>query len=133
MISLTISGQVPTLQGFTFSNAFEKIARELEISIKRYFADGGGHTQWEHKMNGMPSHLYQSGALFNSMTSGFSENEAWAGDPFGVLPYSFVHNFGSEIMPQREYIMFRQEDIQTIRQEMENSIIEFFATKGIKL
>ena len=70
MINIEIEAQLPDLSKLDFTNTFEKISRHLELSIKKNFAEGGRPETWEPlKKSGQPSHLYKTGALFNTIGS----------------------------------------------------------------
>lgn len=139
LINIEIQGKLPTLDGFDFSNTMEKVARHLELSIKRNFAEGGRPEQWQpKKKDGSPSHLYISGALFNTIGFEFGEDYAVAG-AMSLLPYSWVHQAGFSgmkkngvymNMPSRPYVMFQEEDFDFIEQQFTNDIVRYWDTHG---
>lgn len=140
MITMEIVGTMPTMEGFGFAGGLERGARMMEISIKTNFAEGGRPTKWQAKKDGSPSNLFAGGRLYNTISSGFSDVEAWAGVPEAdILDYSFVHQFGYDgvkkngvymLMPQRQYILFQEEDLEALKQELINDIVTFWDTQG---
>lgn len=138
MIEITMEMNIPDLSKFTFRNSFEKIAKALEISIKKNFQDGGRPEKWTPKKNGQPSHLFLTGALFNSMGSESGEDYAEAG-AMTLLPYSLIHQNGFDgvtsdgrnmHMPERHYVMFQEEDIEMCLRELAGSIVTFWNEYG---
>lgn len=138
MIQVELKLTIPDLSKFTFRSSFEKIAKALELSIKRNFQDGGRPEKWEPKRNGQPSHLFMTGALFNSIGSDSGEDYAEAG-AMTLLPYSYIHQYGFNgvrsdgrrmRMPQREYILFQQEDIEFCIQTMAGDLLRFWNASG---
>lgn len=137
MLNIEIQGKLPSLDGFEFSNTFEKVARYMELSIKRNFAEGG-RPQWQAKKDGSPSHLYISGALFNTIGFEYGADFAEAG-AMALLPYSWVHQAGFSgvkkngvfmNMPARPYVMFQDEDIDWIAEQFSEDILHYFDTHG---
>lgn len=131
MINIEIEARLPNLENLNFTSTFEKIARHMELSIKRNFAEGGRPETWTPlKKNGQPSHLYKTGKLFGTMGSNFGETFAEAG-AMTLLPYSWVHQRGGgNNIPARPYVLFQQEDIDFIMQEFSNDIVKFWDTSG---
>jgi phage gpG-like protein len=138
MINIEIQGKLPSLEGFNFTNTMEKVARHLELSIKRNFAEGGRPQEWQIKKDGSPSHLYISGALFNTIGFEFGESYAEAG-AMTLLPYSWVHQAGFSgvkkngvfmNMPARPYVMFQEEDFDFIESQFGDDIVKYWDTHG---
>lgn len=138
MLNIEIQGKLPSLDGFEFTNTMEKVARYMELSIKKNFAEGGRPIGWEQKKDGSPSHLFISGALFNTIGFEFGETFAEAG-AMTLLPYSWVHQAGFSgtkkngvfmNMPARPYVMFQDEDIDWIEQQFSDDILRYFDTHG---
>lgn len=138
MIQVEMTMTIPDLSKFTFRDSFEKIAKYLEISIKKNFQDGGRPTKWEPKKNGQPSHLFMTGVLFNTIGSDSGEDYAEAGAMM-LLPYTYIHQFGFNgvrsdgrkmRMPQREYVMFQEEDIDFAIQTLAGDLVQFWNANG---
>lgn len=132
MINIEISGRLPNFENFSFTSTFEKIAKHLEMSIKMNFAEGGRPEIWQpKKKDGQPSHLFLTGALFDSIGSDSGVDFAEAG-AMTLLPYSFAHQYGyaPRNLPQREYILFQEEDIEFCLQTMGDDIVRFWKTNG---
>lgn len=129
MLNLTIQGKIPVINFDEITVAYERIAKYLETSIRRNFAEAGRPERWTPKKTGEQSYLYKTGALFNSVYSSFGENFAEAGA--GVnLDYAWVHQKGTELIPQREYILFQEDDVAYINEIFQEQIIKFFNSDG---
>jgi len=139
MMKIEMEFNIPDLESFTFTDSFEKIAKYLEISLQMNFQDGGRPAKWEpKKKDGSPSHLFMTGALFNSIGSESGIDYAEAG-AMRLLPYSFIHQYGFDgvrkdgkymRMPIREYILFQDEDIDFCLQTMGDDLLSFWNSKG---
>lgn len=138
MINIEVQGMIPDFGKFKFANSFDKIAKHLETSIKTNFAEGGRPEKWEAKKDGSPSYLAKSYKLFGTMGSESGDDFASAG-AMSMLPYSFVHQYGFDgmkkngvymRMPQRQYVMFQDEDIEFCINTLGNDMVEFWNTKG---
>lgn len=90
-------------------------------SIEQNFIEGGRLVKWPPlARTGEPSHLYKSGALLESLTMESGEDFARVYVDTNLIPYAAIHNFGGTIvfktkgysiqMPQRQYMMFQEED-----------------------
>lgn len=161
MIDITIQGRIPSLEGFTFKNSFDKVSKYMEISIKRNFAEGGRPNAWQARKDGSPSHLNRGGALFSSIGSAYGDNFAEAG-VMTPLPYAMIQQEGGEInhpgsdkfqvftiggqtvfthgtkphkinIPARPYVIFQEEDFTWIINEMGNDLVTFLNTHGEKI
>jgi phage gpG-like protein len=132
MIRTEIELLMPDFSKFEFSTSMEKISKNLELSEKTNFLEGG-RPKWLPKKNGEPAHLFKSGKLFQSITSGFTENEAWAGMLDGHNPiYGFAHQFGytPRNLVARPFILFQDEDKEMAINVLGGDIVEFWETKG---
>jgi phage gpG-like protein len=133
MINVEIKAMLPDFSKFEFANSFEKVARNLELSIKTNFSAGGRPSNWAAKKNGEPSHLFKSGRLFQSITSGFGESYAESGVETGnVLPYTFAHQFGyaPKNLVARPFVLFQDEDKEMAIDVLRTDILTFWETQS---
>ena len=133
MINTEIQMYIPDFSKFNLDGTFDKVSKHLETSIKRNFAEGGRPNTWALKKDGTPSHLFKTGKLFGSITSGFTKGvEAWAGiENAANVPYAFAQNFGyaPRNLVAREFVLFQKEDEEYILEEFENAIVQFWTTQ----
>jgi phage gpG-like protein len=122
----------------------EKIARLMFRSVQENFIAGGRPNQWAPlKATGEQSHLYGSGELLSNIQMGWDSRSATVSVDTARVPYAAIHNFGGMIkhpgsdklqvfqiggatvfsrgtkphdirIPQRQYMMFQEEDIAAI-------------------
>jgi phage gpG-like protein len=138
IISVEIESHIPIMDDLSvFDSMFDKIGQYMEISLKRNFSEGGRPSTWPRKKkDGQPSHLYLSGALFNTIGYQFGEDFAEAG-AMSILPYSFIHQFGGfsglghrSYIPPREYVLFQEQDIDYIVKLFGDQVMAFFGASG---
>lgn len=160
MIDVKLSGDMPTVNT-DYTSAMEQIRDIMFASVQQNFITGGRPTQWEPLQPfGLPSHLYQSGAMFDSIQVEHDRNHASVFIDTARMPYAAIHNYGGTIkhpgskkfqafqygdamvftygtkahdirIPQRQFMMFQEEDKTAILQILGNAIfIESLPTGG---
>jgi len=139
---VTITGNLPNVNA-DFAEQMGLIGQLLFDSITQNFIDGGRPDQWEPLKAGGKSHLIQSGALVESLQMTSDQNSAMVSVDTNQIPYAAIHNFGGTIqhpgsnkfqafeydggmvftwktkphkirIPQRQFMLFQQEDKQKI-------------------
>lgn len=140
MIEITLTGNLPPdFKEMDFTESLGKIAFTLQQSIKHNFEMGGVPRAWAQiKRTGQPSNLFKTGALLNQIQEGVEPLRAWAGIPDGqetAVIYARTHQWGDSRrnIPARPYIMFQEEDIAFVKQELVGALTEFFHAKGTPL
>lgn len=123
-----------------FTEVFGEIGLMMDASIFQNFIDGGRPNRWKEKADGSPSYLMKTGALVNSRVMESGENFARVYFDTELIPYAAIHNFGGEIvfktkgysiqMPQRQYLLFQEEDKAAILKKIANAM--FVTSQPIK-
>ena len=130
MIQASVTGTLPSAENLDLAPAMALCARRMLDSIRQNFVAGGRPAAWLPLKKGGPSHLFQGGALLNSI-SAFS-GPTWAQAQTGALPYAAIHQFSGwagrghkSFIPARPYMMFQPEDIEYIRHTIGWHIVSF--------
>jgi len=143
MLKITTTGSLPRVDVIDITDEMANASKIMLDSVRRNFIEGGRPERWEALKSGGPSFLFQGGALLQSLTPDSGSN--WAEVFTNTLPYAAIHQFGGVInhpgrgktpvpytinMPQREYLMFQQEDIDSISTMLKDHLINFYNAKG---
>ena len=135
MIKLEVDGTLPTPPE-DFTPPMQKIAEYMRESVELNFRMGGRPVKWPPLKRGGPSFLYKTGALYNSIRHQWNDREAVVEAGRG-LRYAFIHQYGGAIrggyMPQRQYMMFQDDDIPVIRQMIADHVIKFMNSRGERI
>jgi len=132
--------------------AMERIADIMYRSVQENFISGGRPNQWEPLAHlGLPSHLYQSGRMFENIQFSWSDTQAMVYIDTNRVPYARMNNDGGVIkhpgskkfqafqgadgmvfthgtkahdipIPQRRFMMFQEEDKEKILQELSTAV-----------
>lgn len=157
MIDIQITGRFPQLNA-DLTPAMEQAADIMFRSVQQNFIEGGRPNQWEPLQPfGLPSHLYQNGEMFESIQIEWGNNSATVFIDTARIPHAAIHNFGGVIkhpgsskfqafqyggewvytwytkphdipIPQRQFMIFQEEDKAKILQILSNAI--FFQSGG---
>jgi len=136
MLTMEIKGELPTGEP---ELPMEDVAALMFDSVQLNFESGGRPEKWLPLARGGESFLYQSGALRSSVRSEYGEDFAavYAG---AGLPYAAIHQYGgragrggSAIIPQREYMLFQDEDVDAILEMLDGHLTAFYSTKGERI
>lgn len=141
MIEASITGTLPDFEVTDFDEPLHEAANIMLTSVRENFAAGGRPVTWPVlARTGFPSHLVDSGELAGSIMAEVGGDYA---EVHTDVPYAAIHNFGGVIqhpgsqmfqaftiggkwvftqhtrphpihIPQREFMMFQQEDIDRI-------------------
>lgn len=138
--------------------SFKEISELMLESVQQNFTAGGRPDVWEPLAAGGPSHLRQSGALYQSLINSWDESSATVEAGAG-LPYARIHHFGGIInhpgsdklqvfqaggktvfahgtkphtieMPRRPYMMFQEGDVTAIAQKLPGMFLKFYQTEA---
>ena len=111
----------------TEQELWSRIADYLETSVEMNFIQGGRPEMWAQKKDGSASFLVDTGRMASSNQKSFGENFAELSNP---TPYAIFHQEGTIRMRQREFMMFQDEDVEWIADEVgehyQNQILNFF-------
>jgi phage virion morphogenesis protein len=130
VIDIQVTGTMMRLND-DFAEPMGEIGLMMFDSVQQNFFSGGRPDQWEPiKKTGMPSHLFQSGALLASIQMSSDSDSAKVFIDTSRMKYAAIHNFGGGIvfdthtvnMPQRQFMMFQEEDKAKILQILSNAI-----------
>lgn len=134
MIRAEITGELPRSDELDFGALFAQASEMMYLDLIKNFEEGGRPERWPAKKTGEASHLFQTGALRESIGFESGDDFASAG-AMTLLPYSFVHQYGSpkQNIPQREYILWQEGLIDEIVELFGDSIVEFYDTRGEKV
>jgi phage gpG-like protein len=151
MIQIEMTGNLPTLNA-DLEPAMEKIADIMFRSVQENFIVGGRPNLWEPLQPfGLPSHLMQTGRMFESIQLQWGSTSATVFIDTSRVPYAAIHNFGGVIkhpgsskfqafeygggtvfthytkphdipIPKRQFMMFQDQDREQILQTLSNAI-----------
>ena len=97
MIDIQITGTLPKLND-NLEPAMEKIADIMFRSVQENFLAGGRPNQWAPLQPfGEPSHLMQSGEMFQNIQLKWDATSATVYLDTSRVPYAAIHNFGGTI------------------------------------
>jgi phage gpG-like protein len=159
MIEVNVENNIPDVNT-NLEPAMEKIVGIMYRSVQMNFLAGGRPNQWEPLAHlGLPSHLYQSGRMFENIQLSWNNTSATVFIDTSRVPYARINNFGGVIkhpgsdkfqvfqgadgtvfthgtkphdinIPQRKFMMFQEEDKAKILQTLSNVI---FIESGEKI
>jgi len=134
LIDVKITGDLPEVNEDR-EQVMAAIGDIMLRSGRQNFLEQGRPNPWPPtKSGGSGMTLIRSGHLFESIQAEWNENEATVFVDTGTVPYALIHNFGGVIqypgdgdpydinMPQREYMMFQDEDITEILELYGNAL-----------
>lgn len=155
MIEISMTGTLPTFDESALEQTMEDIADVMFRSVHRNFDLEGGSKQgpWPPlKYSRQETPLVLSGRMRNSIYKQNDKYSAEVGVPDSI-EYAGIHNFGGTInhpgtsngfgrgikipphsirIPQREFILFQDEDVQDILNMIGNDLtVKFFKPEPI--
>ena len=135
MIDIRLEGTLPKVNE-DMTATMAEIGDLMFRSVQQNFIEGGRPTTWPTLSPwGEPSHLYDTGWMFGQILLGWDATHATVGVDTDRVPYAMIHNFGGVmgnggLMPQREFMMFQEQDITAILELYGDAI--FSKTEPIK-
>jgi phage gpG-like protein len=119
MIEITIDGKLPQVRE-DMTETMAQIGDVMFRSVQQNFIEGGRPTTWPTLSPwGQPSHLIDTGFMFENIQLEWDGKHATVSIDTDRVPYAMIHNFGGVtgnggLMPQREFMMFQEEDVAAI-------------------
>jgi phage gpG-like protein len=119
MIEITIDGKLPKVNEDRTATMAE-IGDVMFRSVQQNFIEGGRPKTWPTLSPwGEPSHLYDTGWMFENIQLDWGGQYATVFIDTDRVPYAMINNFGGVmgnggLMSQREFMMFQEEDVAAI-------------------
>jgi phage gpG-like protein len=101
MVDFDLSGSLPALKEEDFQVFAQDCVREMDIMVRENFAMGGRPEVWKPLRTGQPSHLYDSGFLYEHISDNVRTEGGFTIASVGVppmeVPYAAIDQFGGII------------------------------------
>jgi phage gpG-like protein len=135
-VTTEISGTLPTLKSDDLLKLTDDMGAFVLDEVRLNFGQGGRPKVWPALKSGMPSFLFKTGSLLQSIQRQPAQltlfgSEVTVGTTGGI-PYRWVHQEGyaKRNIPQREYMVLVPDSIKHLVEMAGSRIVTILNAKG---